>query len=201
MNELSWKDLANALEKHKPNIMKQMSLAQLTYITRDLNAQLAALAEKPAERPADGGWSKEQWKQNAIHWNNMCVEAWEYRDRAWEKIDLLEAKLAERPTGGSIPKIPDSPDTRHAVHTMPLLDAGLFQSSLVKDDLLVIDDEFLVRVKTRDAAIKGAALEKAAEVQWRSRRGAIRTLEPEAKVAIRALADSPVSGETPKEEA
>jgi hypothetical protein len=49
--ELSWRDLANALEKHKPNVSRMMSLAELTYITRDLNALLTALAEKPAERP------------------------------------------------------------------------------------------------------------------------------------------------------
>lgn len=38
MEKLSWRDLANALEKHKPDVAKRFSLAELTYITRDLNA-------------------------------------------------------------------------------------------------------------------------------------------------------------------
>jgi len=60
---------------------------------------IAALAQPPAPAAAPQvsigwSWTLEQWKANAIYWNKACVEAWEYRDRAWEKIELLEKEAA-----------------------------------------------------------------------------------------------------------
>lgn len=45
VSELSWRVLADAIKKHKPDVSRRFSLAELMYITRDLNASLAAERE------------------------------------------------------------------------------------------------------------------------------------------------------------
>ena len=48
---LSWRTLADAITKHKPEMASRMSLAELTYITRDLNVALAASPAPKSEGP------------------------------------------------------------------------------------------------------------------------------------------------------